>query len=935
MMKMEKSIGLGKQLAKRLLPLSLGIGVLIGLGIPAIYYSLEANVLERSAAEYARDLSESLQTMVLETPDLWEYQAYRYQQILQRFVPDKDVTAIWVLDEEGRRIPGFEYRLQGPEDAGWFSKRTASAPILFNNRRVGMVEVQVSQRHLIVVTVSLLVLCSTLGVSVALLVYFFPVRVVTAMEGQIQRLVDDLRRSNDRLNSLLRASQVVASSLSLDRILEGIVHEAAAISGVPQVWLFLLDEDGRTLRCRAAVGFPPGREGDFAVAVGEGLSGEVAKTGQPLAVADVRRDPRGRLPQFVAEHGIVSYLGVPVKLQEQTFGVLVFTTDTSRTYSEEEIGLLSSFAAQAAIAIENARLHEAALRRGEELQALLRTFRSVMAELDLQASLDRIVAEAARITGSLHVKVLLVDRDRGVLRAQAVRGTAMGHGFETPVGVGLSGLVAQTGEAVFSPDTPNDPRNVFPAQDKAAGIVTFLGLPIKVRSEVVGVLGFNTTVPKRYSPEELAYLQSFADQAAIAIENARLYGKSRRHAEELEARVRERTAELEEALRVKTEFLGKMSHELRTPLNHVIGFSDLLKEGMAGPLTPKQATYVDRILTGGKRLLELVTAILDLTEVESGGSRFHLETIPVGSLIQEVVGRFEVQIVQKRLVVTTRLDPELPFVVADHGRLGQALSHLLANAVKFTPDGGRVTVIARRVVWSNGRVVDSSQPIDQLTARPIAKPEEWVEFAVEDTGIGIPPEARERIFEGFYQVDGSEARRYGGTGVGLALVRKLVGLHGGRVEAESAGPGQGARFVIHLPWLEVPSPRRILLVEDDRILADGLVDALGRAGYAVESTGTGGEALQILEGRPPDLLLLDIGLPDMDGWDILRHVRDTDRTRDLPILVLTGLGNTSTEQAMALGASEFLTKPFSISVLVEVAARLLAHRLATGALTGD
>jgi len=766
---MEKSIGLGQRLAKRLLPLSLGIGVLIGLGIPAIYYSLEASWLDRSAAKYAQELSGNLQDMILEAPGLWRFQAFKYLQILQRFLPGKEVTTIRILDEEGRPIPGYEYRLSGAEDAWWSSVRKTSAPILFNNRRVGMVEVHVSQRHLIVTTVSLLLLCSTLGVSLALLVHFFPVRVATATEGQIQRLIDDLQRSNGRLDSLLRASQVMASSLSLDRILEGIVHEAAAISGVPQIRLFLLDEDGKTLRCRMGAGVPPGREGDFAVAVGEGLSGQVANTGQPLAVADIREDLRTGPPQRVAEPGLVSYLGVPVKLQEQTFGVLAFTTDTPRAYSDEEINLLSSFAAQ----------------------------------------------------------------------------------------------------------------------------------------------------------------------AAIAIENARLYGESRRHAEELEARVRERTAELEEALRIKTEFLGKMSHELRTPLNHVIGFSEILKEGMAGPLTPKQATYLDRILTGGKRLLELVIAILDLTEVESGENRFRLETIPLGSLIQEVVGRFEVQIAQKRLTVTTRMDPELRFVVADHGRLGQALCHLLANAVKFTPDGGRVTVTARRVVWSNGQVVDSSQPIDQLAARPIARPEEWVEFAVEDTGIGIPPEARERIFEGFYQVDGSEARKYGGAGVGLTLVRKLVELHGGRVEAESAGPGQGARFVIRLPWLKIPSPRRILLVEDDRILAEALADALGHAGYAVEAAGTGGEALQILGGRPPDLLLLDIGLPDMDGWDILRHVRDTDRTRDLPILVLTGLGNTSTEQAMALGANEFLTKPFSISVLIEVAARLLTRRSATGALTGD
>jgi CheY-like chemotaxis protein/two-component sensor histidine kinase len=367
-----------------------------------------------------------------------------------------------------------------------------------------------------------------------------------------------------------------------------------------------------------------------------------------------------------------------------------------------------------------------------------------------------------------------------------------------------------------------------------------------------------------------------------------------------------------------------MSHELRTPLNFVLGFADLLQQGIGGELTPKQAQFVERIQSGGKHLLELVSDILDLSVVEAGKGGLQLEPVVVTPLVQEVLDLFGIQAARKRLELRQAAEPGLT-VVAERRKLFQILSNLVANAVKFTSEGGHITVTARRIPAARIADLDRSglaAPSDIATLPPeIAG--DIIEISVADTGIGLAPGDLERIFRGFEQVDGSATRKHGGAGIGLALVRTLVELHGGKVRAESAGVGQGARFLIHLPILEAPPPKHVLVVEDHAPLLKTLCVFLRDAGYTVEGATTGAGALAATQDRRPDLIVLDIGLPDMDGWQVLRRLRADQRTRRLPVLVLTGLGEAQADQATALGASEFLTKPISPSALIGIVRNLL------------
>ena len=912
-------------------------------------------------------------------------------------------------------------------------------------------------------------------------------------------------RRNTELEALLLSSKAIGSSLDLDQVLQAIVEQAAAISATPIVRLFLLEEDTQLLRCRVAVGFPLEEARALLIPLGASLSGQVALTGEPLAVSDTRGDPRTHYPTHVAKYGVVSFLGLPVKHQDRCLGVLVFNTPTPREYSRDEITFLAAFAQQAALAIQNAQLYETAVRRSAEREALLRATRSVMAGLEIRDILERIVVEASHIANAPHVKVLLLDKAAQILRVAAAKGTATPVGYEFPLGASLSGRVAQTGEPLFQADSPSDPRNLFAQADRDLGIVTYLGLPIQKGGEVFGVLTINTTVPRQYSSEELAYLSAFADQAgiaienarlhetavqrshqlrtlnevartlaqtldpvrlvqeivtafqvllpkaagqlwetvenreelrlsttvgvgepaegfrrqlslreglagtaaanrsmeivadvtkdprfvnqawaaseglvsaiglpllrgeqilgalviftrtshtfdgqeidllqsfathaAIAIENARLYEAVRQQSAELETRVRERTAELEQALQVRAEFLAKMSHELRTPLNFILGFTDLLRQEVAGPLAPKQHHFLDRVHTGGKQLLAMVEDLLELSMVDVAKTRLRLDQISLLPLVREALDVFGVQVAQKHLRTEVAVAADLS-IVADSRKLLRILTNLVGNAVKFTGEGGSLTVKARRVP---AEAPDSARTEKQGTTGAAgqkgagvgvtgdgkeAAPSGWIEIAVEDTGIGIPPADLERIFSGFEQVDGSPTRRYGGAGLGLALVRTLVSLHGGTVRAESGGSGEGARFVVRLPSLAPMGTKRVLVVEDDERVREPLCVFLCDAGYAVEGVPTARSALDALADRPPDLVVLDIGLPDMNGWEVLRHIRDGDRTRMLPVLVLTGLGDEKAETAKTLGADEFVAKPVSPTVITGIVRELLAR----------
>jgi GAF domain-containing protein/ActR/RegA family two-component response regulator len=699
-------------------------------------------------------------------------------------------------------------------------------------------------------------------------------------------------------------SEEIARELDLSRVLALIIRRSIELVGADSGIVRLWEESQGLLIPHSHVGMAPSRL--FHLRPGEGVAGMVAQRREGMIVNDFQT--AAAVPPHIRQGSVVcATVAQPLLYRDRLVGVIsIFRETPTRPFSQEDQEVLGLFATQAAVAIENARLFAATQQRAAELAILRNVGEVIASRLELAAVLEAVVAGAMRLLGTQHTQIILWDGGSQRLRLGAALGTEaerVRHDtFE--LGRGANGTVALTRQPLILNEYQSTPH----AHADYPDVLATITVPVLYGDRLLGVLHSHTTEPARkFTPDDLRLFQMLAAQAAIAIENARLYDAVQRHAAELEDRVNQRTAELEEALRVKAQFLANMSHELRTPLNVVIGFSELLRDGTAGPLTAKQAGYLSKIHTGGKRLLELVTHLLEIAETDTGPASFRLERLVLRECMDEVLGPLAGIVEAKSLALERALDPNLPVVVADRRKLAQILHHLVTNGIRFTPIGGRVTVSTRRISGPKG---------------------EEAELAVQDSGIGIRPKDLERIFLPFEQVDGSDTRQYGGAGLGLALVRRLVELHGGCVWAESEGEGRGARFIVRLPLLPAPPPPRVLVVDDDAAVREALCTALTAASYGVEGAGTGVEALERLAAGPPNLLVLDIGLPDMDGRDLLKRLRADARTRDLPTLVLSGMDSIQPDEVLTLGADEFLTKPVSPQVLSTTVARLLTRSVA-------
>lgn len=282
--------------------------------------------------------------------------------------------------------------------------------------------------------------------------------------------------------------------------------------------------------------------------------------------------------------------------------------------------------------------------------------------------------------------------------------------------------------------------------------------------------------------------QDFLGQSSLAIENARLLRK-----------VQEQAQQLEVVSRHKSQFLASMSHELRTPLNAIIGFSEVLLDPNMGSLpAEEQHEFLTNILTSGKHLLRLINDVLDISKIEAGKMDLHPEAVSLLETVEGVLGTVKPLATKKHIQVSSGLAPDLPAAWADPPRLKQILYNLLSNAIKFTPENGRVTVTAHPVNSSTGQSVDLPSPMEQPTTRPVGSTGGWLEVSVADTGIGIPVEDLGRIFEEFEQVADHARPKQEGTGLGLALVKRLVELHGGTIRVASTA-GQGSRFTFTVP----------------------------------------------------------------------------------------------------------------------------------------
>ncbi len=372
----------------------------------------------------------------------------------------------------------------------------------------------------------------------------------------------------------------------------------------------------------------------------------------------------------------------------------------------------------------------------------------------------------------------------------------------------------------------------------------------------------------------------------------------------------------ERASRSKDEFLAGMSHELRTPLNGVIGLSSILLRGTHGPLVPKQEEYVTQIETSGKHLLSLINDVLDLAKIEADRLEPDLSPLEVPALVDQAMGIVRESAVSKGVALDCDLPAGLPAVVADQRRTRQVLVNLLGNGVKFTPAGGRVAVTAG---VSDGQV----------------------EVTVSDTGIGIPADRLEEVFLPFQQVDASLDRRHEGTGLGLALSRRLIEAQGGTLRVDST-LGVGSRFHFRLPIAgdemeephgdspgedeagRRPGPGRVLVVEDNDVNRMLITDYLEAHGLEVVSAVDGNEAVERALDSAPDLILMDVQMPRRDGLSATRELKQRPETGHIPVIALTALAmNGDAERCLAAGCNEYLSKPCDPATVLSVVERYL------------
>jgi len=602
------------------------------------------------------------------------------------------------------------------------------------------------------------------------------------------RLFTELQASNRELTTALDTQTATSdilrvisrSQTDVQPVFDAIVESAARLLGVHLISMTRVVGDqvdlaaltGPDVRGVAVVraAFPMTLESP-------GVHTRAIRDRVAINCADVHADP------LTTEHGhaIARALGyesltvVPMIRDDVAVGSISAARQERGGFTHDEIALLQTFADQAVIAIENVRLltelqartHELT-RSVDQLTALGDVGRAVSSSLDLDTVLTTIVGRAVQLSGTDGGTIFEYDESaeeftaRATLNADAAQ-SAMLRTTRLRRGEGAVGQMAVTQEPFQIPDIAAE--GAYESRIRGAmlesGTRSVLAIPLLHEQRLVGGLVVTRRVSGEFSAEVVDLLRTFATQSALAIQNARLF-------REIEIKSRE----LEVASQHKSEFLASMSHELRTPLNAIIGFSDVLLQGMFGEMSDKQTEYLQDILASGQHLLSLINDILDLSKIEAGRMDLDLADFDLPSAIDDALLLMRERASRRGIASARHIDERLGEIHGDQRKVKQVLLNLLSNAVKFTPEGGRIDV---RAVPMNGTI----------------------EISVTDTGIGIAPEDQEAVFEEFRQV-GKAEKKAEGTGLGLALCRKFVELHGGQIWVKSE-LGAGSTFTFTIP----------------------------------------------------------------------------------------------------------------------------------------
>jgi signal transduction histidine kinase/DNA-binding response OmpR family regulator len=460
---------------------------------------------------------------------------------------------------------------------------------------------------------------------------------------------------------------------------------------------------------------------------------------------------------------------------------------------------------------------------------------------------------------------------------------------------------------VHVPDVLADEDYWFPELQRRGGYRTLLGVPMMSDDVPIGAIGIWRTAIDPFTEKEIEVVETFAAHGAVAIVQVELVGQ-----------LEEKNRQLEVASRHKSEFLAQMSHELRTPLNAVIGFSEVLLERLFGELNEKQEEYLRDILGSGRHLLSLINDVLDVSRVEAGRMELEFRDLDVERVIEDALVLVREQAAKRGQTVALDVDADVPQARADERRIKQVVANLVGNAVKFTPEGGRIVVGARCV-------------------------DDTVQVFVSDNGIGVAAGDQERIFEAFSQASAGPQPKPEGTGLGLTLSRQIVELHGGRLWLESRA-GEGSTFTFSLPTrpgTTTPATaapdrpgvdagaggRTVLLVEDDEHSIELLSLYLQDSGFDVVVARSGEEGLALARRLRPQGIVLDILLPGLDGWEFLARSKVDPAIAEIPVIIVSMVDERG--RGLALGAADYLVKPIARGDLLGALSRVTGASQAT------
>jgi signal transduction histidine kinase len=634
-----------------------------------------------------------------------------------------------------------------------------------------------------------------------------PLANAAAIALENARLIETERRRSAELEALRQASLSVTASLELNAVLNAILEYARMLMAADGAHIFLYD--GRQLTFKAAHRRESEKLEEHADPSPGGLTESVARSGKQLVIGDIHDHPV--FHNWPWGRAVTSY---PLQIGDQVLGVMNIAFEQPHAFAVDELRLLELLADQAAIAIQNARLHDQVQRHATELErrvaertAQLEQYsrrQAALAEFGLAINLPDELPAALERAAEMTQKLLASSGGAAVILWNAVT-----HRLETEAATfggeelalierwlqandGGASLIVQEQRPLIVTNVAEDPfdNGSMPTE---GNLQAYVAVPLLAENELLGILVAADGKPTGYTQDDVEVMVALANRIAVVITKVRLYEEVAKAKEAAET-----------ASRAKSEFLANMSHELRTPLSSILGFSEVLSEQAFGELNAKQQRHVENILLSSRRLLQLINDLLDLAKIEAG--RMEVDALPfdLGSMIYTVRKAVAAQAENKDQSLDIKIDDSLPAITADPKKLRKILLNLMSNAVKYTPEGGQITITATVDEMTGVGGLSQTASSNAGPARRPAQGDEtpaapYLCVSVADTGIGLTAEEESRIFGVFEQVDGSYRRRQPGTGLGLALTRRLVELHGGQIWVSSEGRGHGSVFSFAIP----------------------------------------------------------------------------------------------------------------------------------------